>query len=716
MGLIIVSFLAPLVLFTLWMRARPRVQDTVWSRYFLAISLLFSVFSFSLGIAYLTAQPYSTDQPVPLFFTRLAAAAASAGYIALFRVCLSFPYDTRNRLADLAALAAIVGIFAFNLGTQGYVIQVERVNLDFIRYEGPFYNLITTGSAAVGVTGALFLFARSLAMRSRIFQQQSLILSLGTLASIVLGFIFAIRLPQVSRIGSLYLLSTLSSVILGIGYYYSVSITRIFAWSEVGRRILSYLILAALIGVPVGIAAYVFLLVRSSPLIPVLGAGLCFVLGSHLAVLFVDRSLDAIAGRKKYREALQSALAHVDLAGGRDAVLEEVYSILSAPLGFSEFTVMAEGEDGDLHAAFSTTAAGMTVRGDSPSLALLESKGTMVLLKTDVVANRAYAPVKKDLLEFYESLRAEALIVVREGRETLGIFALGARLSGGDYTAYDYETLQAIYGKLFVVLYYIKNIARESILSTVDREIAFSSQIIESIQENVDRIDHPKADAHFIARSTRKLGGDFIDFVRLSPNRYFFVVGDVSGKGLNASMSMLILKTMIRNFLKEEKDFAKIAERANAFIKDNLPRGTFFAGVFGYFDFAKDTMYFINCGIPIMYLFSPVFNTVIEIQGEGRVLGFIRDISPYLKLRRVPLSSDSILLITTDGILESESLRGERYGKERLQRSFWAHRGDSAKDMAQALFQDLLTYTDNRQEDDITVFSLKYKAKPGSEE
>ena len=345
-----------------------------------------------------------------------------------------------------------------------------------------------------------------------------------------------------------------------------------------------------------------------------------------------------------------------------------------------------------------------------PALADLSSRGVTVLLKTDVVANRSYAPVKKELLELYDALRAEALIVVREGRETLGVFALGARISGSDYNSYDYETLRAIYGKLFVVLYYVKNIARESIISTVDREIAFSSQIIESIQENVDRIEHPKADAHFIARSTRKLGGDFIDFVRLGPDRYFFVVGDVSGKGLNASMSMLILKTMIRNFLKEEKDFSSVAERANSFIKDNLPRGTFFAGVFGYFDFAKDSLFFINCGIPVMYMYSPVFNTVIEIQGEGRVLGFVRDIGPYLKLRRVPLAAEAVLLISTDGILESESLRGERYGKERLQRSFWANRTASAEVLAESMLKDLLAYTNNRQEDDITVFALKYHA------
>ncbi len=715
MGLTIFAFLTPPVLLGLWARARTRIRDTAWSRYFLAIAIGFSVFTLSLGVAYLAAQPYTLEQPLALFFTRLAAASAAAGYIVLFRVCLSFPYETRNRIVDLAAAAAVLGVLALTLGTPLYVSHVERVNLDFLRQEGPLYGAISTGAAALGFLGAAILLFRSLAMRSRIFQQQGLILALGIAASIVLGYVTAIRLPQVGRIGSLYLVSTLSPVVVAVGFFYAVSTSRIFAWKEVARRLVSYLILAILAGTPVGVAVSVFLMVKAFPLISFLGAFFSFILGARIASAFVNRFLDSIAGRKRYREDLQSSLAHVDLAGGRDAVLKEVHGILSGPLGFSDFTVLAEDDEGELRPVYSTTGTSLSIRGDSAALGTLTERGITVLLKTDVIANRSYASVKKELLEIYDSLRAEAMIVVREGRETLGIFALGARLSGGDYTSYDYETFRAVYGKLFVVLYYVKNIARESILSTVDREIAFSSQVIESIQENVDRIAHPKADAHFIARSTRKLGGDFIDFIGLGRDRFFFVVGDVSGKGLNASMSMLILKTMVRNFLKEEKDFLRIAERANSFIKENLPKGTFFAGVFGYFDFAKDSLYFINCGIPVMQMYSPAFNTVIEIQGDGRVLGFVRDIRPYLKLRRVPLVKGSALLISTDGILESESLRGERYGKERLQRSFSANREGPAKELAEGLLRDLLAFTDNRMEDDVTIFALKYDTNVRSE-
>jgi serine phosphatase RsbU (regulator of sigma subunit) len=213
----------------------------------------------------------------------------------------------------------------------------------------------------------------------------------------------------------------------------------------------------------------------------------------------------------------------------------------------------------------------------------------------------------------------------------------------------------------------------------------------------------------FLSKSTRKLGGDFIDFVKLSPDRWFFIVGDVSGKGLNASMSMVILKSTVRLFLREEKDFSRLIVKVNAFIKDNLPRGTFFAGVFGLFDFSKDTMYFVNCGIPVMFMFSPQFNNVIEVQGEGRVLGFVKDYAPYLKLRKISLQKGAILFISTDGIIDSESIRNERYGKERVQRCVNEFRGYNAETMVQMTLGSLQTFISGELEDDITLMALKYQ-------
>jgi serine phosphatase RsbU (regulator of sigma subunit) len=260
-------------------------------------------------------------------------------------------------------------------------------------------------------------------------------------------------------------------------------------------------------------------------------------------------------------------------------------------------------------------------------------------------------------------------------------------------------------------MYYLKNIANESVVLTVDREIEFSGQIITSIQENIDRIHHDKVDVDFVTKSARKLGGDFIDFIKLGEDKYLFVMGDVSGKGLNASMSMVILKSVLRTFLSETGDFKKLVVKVNLFIKNQLPKGTFFAGMFGLMDFSTNTLFYINCGVPAMFLYTAAYNNAIEIQGDGKVLGFVRDIGKFLKVKKIVLNPQDIILLTTDGLVDSTNLRGERFGKDRVQRMLMDNRSYPADRMAKFLCDSLEDFVSRELEDDISVLVFKYLSR-----
>jgi serine phosphatase RsbU (regulator of sigma subunit) len=110
-------------------------------------------------------------------------------------------------------------------------------------------------------------------------------------------------------------------------------------------------------------------------------------------------------------------------------------------------------------------------------------------------------------------------------------------------------------------------------------------------------------------------------------------------------------------------------------------------------------------------LYSPAFDTFIEVQGEGRILGFAKDVKPYLKPRRLALGSGAVLVTTTDGLLDSENLRGERFGKERLRRSVRSRLSSPAAQIGSGAMDDFSAFTDGRQEDDITLFVMKLRSE-----
>jgi hypothetical protein len=708
MGLTILAFVAIPGFVLSFLVARRRGKGTAGGRAIMAMSMALAVYCLGQGLVFIFTGP-GFRQADALAMERLSGVALAAAYALVFLFPFYFPKPWPSILCRLGMLIAVPAFLfaAYDIvATYDYIISVYRPWASLFRMEGSLYKVFVFGEAGVAALSAAILGIRALASKSKVQKQRVAIAALAVAAGAgaILLSMGIVSAGEELRPSLVY--APIGTFILAGGLAYAFNLSRLFDWRAIGRTALGYGALLLAVGLPAGLA--VAALAQAGRAAAVIGTPVAFALAALLGRRFIARFFERLLSRGDYRERLVADLAALDLSQGRDAVLGQVDGILKRALDLTGINVLIEDDKGMLRTVWSTTGARATVERGSALSAMLESVEATIVMKFDAVNDPDYESARDQLVALFESLSAEALVMIREGRRAIGVMSLGPRRSGADYTAYDIDTFKTIYGKLFVVAYYLKNIAKESIMTTVDREVALSDQVIRFALEKVDRFDHPDVDASWISRSTRSLGGDFIDSIRLSKDRWFLVMGDVSGKGLSASMNMLILKSMIRTFLRVEKDFIALVSRVNAFIKENLPRGTFFAGVFGYFDLSKSVFYYINCGVPAMMLYSPAFDTFIDVQGEGRILGFAKDVSSMLRPRKLALPAGSTLVAATDGALDSENLRGERFGAERLRRSIHGRLALSSSDITAGVVDDLMSFTDNRQEDDVTVLAIKF--------
>ncbi|MBR4599844.1 MAG: SpoIIE family protein phosphatase, partial [Treponema sp.] len=86
---------------------------------------------------------------------------------------------------------------------------------------------------------------------------------------------------------------------------------------------------------------------------------------------------------------------------------------------------------------------------------------------------------------------------------------------------------------------------------------------------------------------------------------------------------------------------------------------------------------------------------------------FVKDISPYIKVKKVKLNPGDILFACTDGVLDSKSLRGEAFGKDRLQKSIIENTQMNAQNMISASYNTLLDFLTKELDDDVSIFTLK---------
>ena len=630
---------------------------------------------------------------------------------------ISFP-KIRNGVVSriFKFLLLIGGLYVIFWKVQSVEISVTN-GVKFVSDQFPYFDFtwvevfFFTFVLIVPALAELSVLFRVQGEKNKLFKQKLLLLLVALPASVIL--IVLLCQTATSWVPAFSLLFTFGVAAFVFLMYKIVSMTilvdiRIVASSTVDF-IFNYIVISIIAGILFAVLqplrfSNVFLFVLVYGVL----TGLLLTLGyqgtKYIRKLRNTRDVN-------YSNHFEEELSKLDYTESPDVLNEALHKIFSDNVHTSHLDLLIESNENTLDTMYSSRGKKISVPLSNQLFDTALNAKINVIFKSHIDTKHALAPAKQELTDFFYETQSEVLIILNEGRHIFAAIVLGEKRLGNAYTDYDFSVFTNLYSYFFVIGYYIKNIANESVVGTVNREIQMSGQIIQSIQENMDFIKNPKADVGYISIAAHNLGGEYVDFIRLTDDRHMVILGDISGKGINASMSSVILKSVVRTFLAETHDFKQLIQKVNVFIRNNLPKGTFLAGVFMLIDFSDNTLYYINCGIPAMFMYTKAYNNVIEVQGEGRVLGFVKNVASLVKVRKVKLNPGDMILTCTDGLLEGKSIRGEKFGKDRVQRSIMDNLSFPSDKMGQFLFQELSDFTSKELEDDVSVVAIKYLDK-----
>lgn len=442
----------------------------------------------------------------------------------------------------------------------------------------------------------------------------------------------------------------------------------------------------------------------------------------HIAGNFITRK--GWMRDSRYEENFAKELAAINFNDDPKDITKELFDIFKKYVDSSSLKILVDSGDNFLQYVYDSSepddekTQGRNIEMNGEMFNKLFNMNRHIVFKENTLAAKDYSliSVKTALLEFFDELDSDAFILLSEGRHITGLITLGKKSSNNAYNDYDQRVFNDLYSNFFVIGYYMKNIMNESVVGTVNREIKMAGQIITSIQENMDRINLPeKVDVGYLMHPAHNIGGEFVDMIRLTDTRYIYIIGALSGKGIAASMNMVILKSIIRTFLSETTDFKLLVSKVNSFIRESLPKGTIFSGVFSLMDFSTDTLYYINCGTPALLLYTRAYNNIIEIQGDGHILGFAKDMMGIIKVKKVRLAPGDIVFACTDGLVNTKSLRGERFGKARIQNELLENKSYPSDRIMQFMYDALSHFASAELDDDVTIFMMKYLVPEGGQ-
>jgi serine phosphatase RsbU (regulator of sigma subunit)/predicted enzyme related to lactoylglutathione lyase len=210
-----------------------------------------------------------------------------------------------------------------------------------------------------------------------------------------------------------------------------------------------------------------------------------------------------------------------------------------------------------------------------------------------------------------------------------------------------------------------------------------------------------------ICIQARKVGGDYYDFLDLGRQRFGFVIGDISGKGIAAALLMANLQANLRSQCAIAFDQPqRLLRSVNQLFCENTPDGSFATFFFAEYDDSASRLRYANCGhLPALLLRSD--DTVERLEATATVLGIFKDWD--CEIGEHQLRPGDTLALYTDGITESYNSADEQFGEQRLIEALQRHCGQSSQCLLESIVAEVRSFSPHEQHDDITLIVAKHR-------
>ena len=252
----------------------------------------------------------------------------------------------------------------------------------------------------------------------------------------------------------------------------------------------------------------------------------------------------------------------------------------------------------------------------------------------------------------------------------------------------------------------------EQAAARIDKELEFARMIQSNAIPSVFPPFPTKKEFDIYAKmdTARQVGGDFYDFYLLDGHTLAFLIADVSGKGVPASMFMMESKTLLKNLARYDVPVNETLEKANEALCQNNTVNMFVTCWMGILDLHTGILTFANAGHNAPLIYKADGNKKWEFLEEKRnlVLGGLNGIK--YDLQSIKLEKGDRLYLYTDGVNEATNENKELYGNDRLINYLNEHKSDTQKELLYGIKEDIDKFAgDADQFDDITMLILDFK-------
>jgi hypothetical protein len=206
-----------------------------------------------------------------------------------------------------------------------------------------------------------------------------------------------------------------------------------------------------------------------------------------------------------------------------------------------------------------------------------------------------------------------------------------------------------------------------------------------------------------------EVGGDYYDYFQLDPDRLAVVVGDVTGHGVASGLVLSGVRSSLNLLQEELVQPRKILGRLNSMLKKTTTRHMLMTLGLVVLDRKQQAVTIATAGHPPMLVMRRRSGSVSEVGHGSFPLGAMKR-SEYQE-DQVDLEPGDVILVYSDGLVETSNNQEEQYGWDRLHSALASQvLSESAQDIRDAILRDVWSHkAETEQIDDVTMVVIRVK-------
>ncbi|NUM79499.1 SpoIIE family protein phosphatase [bacterium] len=299
-----------------------------------------------------------------------------------------------------------------------------------------------------------------------------------------------------------------------------------------------------------------------------------------------------------------------------------------------------------------------------------------------------------------------SVVPMRSQDKTKGILLLGNKISSKSFSKDELNFLYTLCNQAMISLENAWLFEDSLERKRLEEELALARKIqIGLLPKQFP--EWKNCEVYGVNISSKQVGGDYFDVVKIDDKNYIVAIADVSGKGVPASLLMSNVQASLLALSGEVKAFDHLVAKVNNIIHANTDSDKFITFFGGVLNLDAMTFTYVNAGHNPPY-WVKADGSLQMLEKGGLLLGMMPHM-PY-EMDTVRLQPNEKIVMFTDGVTEAMNEQDEQYEEPRLEKLLQSNLQLSAKETTELIAQEVKTFTGNApQSDDITVVVIKAK-------